>query len=55
MKKNLILVYSGLRYTQKNLIFVCKFFFENCSFEYKNRFAVKKKTQKKILGQFQYY
>ena len=46
--KNPILVYPGLRYTQKINLCMQNFFFKKCLFEYENQFAVKK--NKKILG-----
>ena len=49
MEKNLILIYTGLRYTHKKLNFACKIFFsKKCLFEYENHFAVEK--NKKNLG-----
>ena len=48
MKRKKVQYYITL-YTQK-LNCACKFFFQNCLFEYKYQFAVEK-TQKDILGQ----
>ena len=44
-KRNPLLVYPGLRYTDKKLFFACNFFFKKCLFEYENQIAVEKKHE----------
>ena len=51
MVKNPILVYPGLRYTDKKLKFACKVFLKNVCLSTKINLRLKK-TQKKIWGNF---
>ena len=51
MEKNSILVYPGLRYTNKKLNFACKFFFFQKMFAWvRKSFCGWKKNTKKFLG-----